>query len=125
MGRRLRLRPALVRGPELTIELDGRPLRVHEGETVAAALVADGHAATRRTVRGEPRGLYCGMGVCFECLVVVDGIPNTRACMTWVREGMKVERQDGVAATRDDLGERAASGAAARGAAAAGRAADA
>jgi predicted molibdopterin-dependent oxidoreductase YjgC len=94
--RRLPLRAALVRGPEVTITLDGRPLRAHEGESVAAALIADGHTATRRTPGGAPRGVFCGMGVCFECLVVVDGIPNTRACMTWVREGMVVSRQDGL-----------------------------
>lgn len=102
--RRLKLRPALARGPEVTIQLDGAPLRAHEGESVAAALMAAGHGVTRRTVGGAPRGVYCGMGVCFECLVVVDGIPNTRACMTWVREGMEVARQDGLRATDDGLG---------------------
>ena len=107
--RRLPLRPALVRGPEVTIQLDGAPLRAHAGETVAAALMAAGHSATRRTVGGAPRGVFCGMGVCFECLVVVDGIPNTRACMTWVREGLRVELQDGLSAAGsaagDDRGE--------------------
>ena len=49
----------------------------------------------RTTPTGEPRGIFCGMGVCFDCLVVVDGIPNTRACVTWAREGMVVARQDG------------------------------
>jgi predicted molibdopterin-dependent oxidoreductase YjgC len=96
MKRRLPLRAAIARGPEVTITVDGRPVRAHAGESVAAVLLAEGQAATRTTVRGEPRGLYCGMGVCFECLVVVDGVPNTRACMTWAREGMRVESQDGV-----------------------------
>jgi hypothetical protein len=68
----------------------------YEGETVAAVLLAEGHVATRRTRRGSPRGVYCGMGVCFDCLEVVDGVPNTRACVTWVREGMDVARQDGL-----------------------------
>jgi len=96
-SRRLQLTgAALRRGPEVTISVDGRAVRAHEGETVAAALFAEGVSATRRTVGGDPRGVYCGMGVCFECLVVVDGIPNTRACMTWVREGLDVRLQDGL-----------------------------
>ncbi|HEY4276836.1 MAG TPA: (2Fe-2S)-binding protein [Conexibacter sp.] len=98
MGRRLPLISAISRGPQVTLTVDGRPVRAHAGESVVAVLLAEGHAATRTTPRGEPRGLYCGMGVCFECLVVVDGIPNTRACMTWAREGMRVESQDGVLA---------------------------
>ena len=92
---RLPLGPGLERGPRVTIELDGRAVEAFEGETVAAVLLAEGEAATRRTVRGEPRGVFCGMGVCFDCLVVVDDVPNTRACMTWVREGLRVQRQDG------------------------------
>ena len=95
MGRRLALGPGLARGPELTLRLDGAAVTAYEGETVAAVLLARGEIATRRTVGGEPRGVFCGMGVCFDCLVVVDGIPNTRACMTWVREGMRIDRQDG------------------------------
>jgi D-hydroxyproline dehydrogenase subunit gamma len=92
---RLPLGPGLERGPRVTIELDGRAVEAFEGETVAAVLLAEGEAATRRTVRGEPRGVFCGMGVCFDCLVVVDDVPNTRSCMTWVREGLRVQRQDG------------------------------
>ena len=92
---RLPLGPGLERGPRVTIELDGSSVEAYEGETVAAVLLAQGEAATRRTVRGEPRGIFCGMGVCFDCLVVVDGVPNTRACMTWVRDGLRVQRQDG------------------------------
>jgi predicted molibdopterin-dependent oxidoreductase YjgC len=86
----------LARGAELSLTLDGRTVIAYEGETVAAVLLAEGHIATRRTRGGSPRGLYCGMGVCFDCLVVVDGVPNTRACVTWVHEGMRVARQDGL-----------------------------
>ncbi len=92
---RLPLPPELERGPRVEILLDGRAVEAHEGETVAAVLLAEGEIRTRRTVKGEPRGVFCGMGVCFDCLVVVDGVPNTRACMTWVRDGMEVSRQDG------------------------------
>ena len=102
--RRLPLGDALARGRQVEFTLDGRPVRAHEGETVAAALIAEGLDATRTTRGGAPRGLFCGMGVCWECLVVVDGVPNTRACMTWVRDGMAGRRQAGVAPASD--GER-------------------
>lgn len=97
MGRRLELGPGLARGRQLTLTLDGAPVTAYEGETVATVLLAEGRIATRSTPGGEPRGVFCGMGVCFDCLVVVDDIPNTRACMTKAREGMDVRRQDGLA----------------------------
>ena len=94
----LRLRtPGIVpRGASISIGFEGRAVPAIEGETVAAALAAAGIVALRRTPGGEPRGLFCGMGVCFECLVTVDGRPAQRACMTRVRDGMAV------AAHRDD-----------------------
>jgi hypothetical protein len=85
----------LARGPAVTITVDGRACTAYLGESVAAALMADGDLTTRTTVDGEPRGVFCGMGVCFECLVIVDDVPGTRACLTWVRDGMDVARQDG------------------------------
>ena len=84
----------LERGPPVSLVLDGRTVTAYEGETVAAVLLAEGYVAMRTTPGGSPRGVYCGMGVCFDCLVVVDGVPNTRACVTWVGEGMDVARQD-------------------------------
>jgi hypothetical protein len=81
----------------VTIVLDGEPVEAYEGETVAAVLLARGEIATRTTPRGEPRGVFCGMGVCFDCLMIVDGVPNTRACMTWVRNGLDARRQEGLA----------------------------
>jgi predicted molibdopterin-dependent oxidoreductase YjgC len=92
------LGPELRRGPQLTVTVDSRPVVAHLGETVAAVLIAEGSPATRVTRGGAPRGVYCGMGVCFDCLVVVDGVPNTRACMTWVREGMAIAHQEGFGA---------------------------
>jgi D-hydroxyproline dehydrogenase subunit gamma len=86
----------LARGRAVALSLDGRSVTAYEGESLAALLLAEGHVATRLTGGGEPRGVFCGMGVCHDCLVVVDGIPNTRACVTWVREGLDVRRQDGV-----------------------------
>ena len=84
------------RGPAVTVSVDGRAVTAYEGETAATVLLAEGHLATRTTAAGAARGVFCGMGVCFDCLVVVDDVPNTRACMTWVREGMRVQRQDGL-----------------------------
>lgn len=96
MSLRAPLGGGVERGQRVRIMLDGEPAEAHLGESVAAVLMAQGSAMTRTTVRGQPRGVFCGMGVCFDCLVVVDGVPNTRACMTWVRDGMKVERQRGL-----------------------------
>jgi hypothetical protein len=59
-------------------------------------LLAEGSAMTRTTVAGSSRGIFCGMGVCFDCLAVIDDVPNTRTCMTWVRDGMRIEHQAGL-----------------------------
>jgi predicted molibdopterin-dependent oxidoreductase YjgC len=95
---RLPLGPKLERGTEVSVILEGRPVQAYLGETVATVLLAEGHVATRTTVGGSPRGVFCGMGVCFDCLVVVDDEPNARACVTWVREGMRIARQNGLVA---------------------------
>jgi glycine/D-amino acid oxidase-like deaminating enzyme len=73
------------------ITFDGRPLSALPGETVAAALSAAGILAYRRTASGAPRGLWCGMGACFDCLVTIDGRANQRACLAKVAPGMVVE----------------------------------
>jgi len=74
------------------ILVDGQPIPAREGQTVAAALLAAGQRVFRHTPQGAPRGLFCGMGVCFDCLVVVDGQTGQRACLTPVRSGMQVQR---------------------------------
>jgi aerobic-type carbon monoxide dehydrogenase small subunit (CoxS/CutS family) len=75
---------------------NGQEVLAHAGETVAAALLAAGQRTLRLTTRrGEPRGVFCGMGICFDCLVRVDGRPNVRACQTPVADGMRVETQQG------------------------------
>jgi len=87
---------AVVRGAAIKIIVDGEPLRAFPGESVAAALLAHGKRALRETTRnGEPRGVYCGIGVCFDCAMTIDGQPNVRACQTKVRAGMRVESQSG------------------------------
>ena len=102
MGARLPLHRGVQRGRAVTLMLDGREVTAYEGESVAAVLLAEGEVATRLTRSGAPRGVYCGMGVCFDCLVAVDGVPNRRACVTWAREGMDVRRQAGFEALRGD-----------------------
>lgn len=86
----------------LTIHVDGRELAAKACDSVAAALIAHGIVVARRTpVSGAPRGPYCMMGVCFECLVTIDGAPNRQACMVEVSEGMRVETGSG----KRDVGE--------------------
>ena len=85
----LRLDRNVRRGQEVHFKVDGQPILAYEGETIAAALIAAGHRALRHTVEGRPRGVFCGIGMCFDCMVNVDG-RNVRACLTPVREGMVV-----------------------------------
>lgn len=96
---RLALDDNISRGPEVNILINGVKVKAYTGETVAAVLFAQNLSALRTTVTGEPRGVFCGMGICFDCLVVVDQIPNTRACMTWVRDGMIISTQEGLHAS--------------------------
>ncbi len=85
------------RGQAVTIIVDGDPVRAYPGETVAGALLAAGRRAWRHTRNnGEARGLFCGMGVCFDCMVTVDGRLHVRACVTPVEDGMVVETQRGL-----------------------------
>ncbi len=74
----------------LHFTLDGEPYPALPGETLAAALYDAGKRAWRRARNGESRGLLCGMGICFDCLVTVDGQAGLRACQMLVREGMAV-----------------------------------
>jgi D-hydroxyproline dehydrogenase subunit gamma len=72
--------------------IDGKAYAARASDTVAAALLASGLDHCRETpVSGAPRGPYCMMGVCFECLVEIDGVGNRQACLVPVREGMRVE----------------------------------
>ena len=74
------------------VVIDGRPLDAASNDSVAAALLASGHAAFRVTgVSGTARGPYCMMGVCFDCLVTIDGQPNRQACMVRVEQGMRID----------------------------------
>jgi predicted molibdopterin-dependent oxidoreductase YjgC len=84
-----RIGPLEARQP-LSVIVDGELVPAFAGESVATVLLALGRRAFRHTERGAPRGLFCGMGACFDCLVTVDGIENVRACLTPVAEGMVI-----------------------------------
>lgn len=86
----LRVGGLFQRGQPVTIEVDGEPVSSFEGETIAAALLASGRRVLRYTASGKPRGMFCGMGACFDCVVEVDGDPSVRSCITPVRPGMKI-----------------------------------
>lgn len=86
-------------GPTVSLMFEGRSITVPAGVSVAAALLLDGAGHFRTTpVSQSPRAPFCMMGVCFECLVEVDGKPGRQACLTTVRDGMVVRRQQGASA---------------------------
>ena len=73
-----------------------REIPAEPGQSVGAALIAAGYRSWRTTRHaGAPRGIFCGIGVCFDCLVTVNGRPSQRACLTEARQGDLVEPQDG------------------------------
>src|SRR5690242_2052128 len=83
-------------GRPVSFRFDDTPIEALEGETIAAALSAAGIIAYRRTNSGALRGLHCGMGACFDCVVTVDGRIGQRACMIKVADGMVVTGMIGV-----------------------------
>jgi sarcosine oxidase subunit alpha len=82
---------ARLEASRVRLVVDGQPLQAEPGSSLLAALWNAGIRVLRTSVSGEPRGLLCGMGTCFECRVRIDGVPHRRACMEPVREGMQVE----------------------------------
>ena len=87
------LRVGALGADSVAIDFEGRAIRGRPGETVAAALTAAGERELRETAGGGRRGLFCGMGVCQECLIEIDGHPNQRACMTKLGRSLSVRRQ--------------------------------
>jgi predicted molibdopterin-dependent oxidoreductase YjgC len=80
----------------VTIKVDGQPVSAVEGEPIAATLMAAGKMDLRYTTKqDQPRGVFCAIGRCTDCMMTVDGIPNVRTCVTPVQEGMVVETQKG------------------------------
>ncbi|MFJ9893135.1 (2Fe-2S)-binding protein [Streptomyces sp. NPDC091280] len=83
-------------GAAFTVTLDGREIRALPGQTVAAALWSAGVTSWRTTrVDGAPRGVFCGIGVCYDCLVTVNDRPNQRACLVPLHPGDAVRTQEG------------------------------
>ena len=88
------------------VTIDGIPFRAKRGEVIAAVMLANGLRVHRHTVkRGEPRGVYCGIGQCTDCVMVVDGVANVRTCVTQVQEGMIIETQHGFGASGKQIGQ--------------------
>jgi predicted molibdopterin-dependent oxidoreductase YjgC len=85
------------RGKSVTIFCDGKAVEAFEGETIAAALHAAGiRVLSHSIVKDQARGLFCAIGNCSSCFMIVDGKPNVKTCMTTVKEGMRVETQKGI-----------------------------
>lgn len=83
-------------GDRVAVVVDGAEVEARAGDTVAAVLLAAGRRACRTMPDSDaPRGPFCMMGVCFDCLVTVDGAPNQQACMVTVTRGMRIETQRG------------------------------
>jgi hypothetical protein len=80
--------------PQASLVVGDQSFPIRPGDTLAACLMRAGRLAFRRTRRGEPRGVYCGIGICHDCLATVDGTPNVRACITTARPGMIVSFGD-------------------------------
>lgn len=91
----MRIRVDGVEPPNTPVSLtfDGQEVFALPGDSIAAALISNGHRGCRTAGAGDERGVFCGMGVCHECAVVVDGEPGHLACMTPVRSGIAVDRQ--------------------------------
>jgi sarcosine oxidase subunit alpha len=82
---------SLKRGRKIVFFVNGRPTTAHVGETIHAALIAAGYLQFRKSKTHQPRGVFCGMGVCYECRVTVNKGSIQQACVTLVEEGMEVE----------------------------------
>ena len=78
----------------VTLHVNGRPLTVAAGTVVAVALARAGEQRFRRSIKGESRTPLCGMGVCFECRVTINGRPHCRSCQTVCEEGMEVRTDE-------------------------------
>lgn len=102
MAKRITEHPILgvqSRGRIVQFTFDGKTLEGYEGEPVAAALKANGVMIHRYTAKQhKPRGIFCAIGRCTDCVMVVDGVPNIRTCITPLKEGMMVQTQYGVSA---------------------------
>ncbi|AGL02287.1 (2Fe-2S)-binding protein [Desulfoscipio gibsoniae] len=91
------------KGRLVTFEYDGDTLQGFEGEPIAMALRANGVMIHRYTSKqAEPRGVFCAIGRCTDCVMIVDGKPNVRTCVVPLQEGMKIKTQYGIAKKEKD-----------------------
>jgi hypothetical protein len=91
-----RIGAGVARGAPFRFTLDGEEVEAYPGEAIATALLAAGRRIARRTAhRGAPRGVFCAIGVCHDCRMVVDGEANVRTCLVAARAGMVIETQVG------------------------------
>lgn len=99
---RFKVHPILEEIPKgrlVKFTLDGKEIEGYEGEPIAVALRAAGIMTHRHTAKlNKPRGIFCAIGRCTDCVMVVNGKPNVRTCVTPLSEGMKVQTQYGVSA---------------------------
>lgn len=80
-------------GQDIEFEYDGKLITTQKGHTIAEALLANGIKRFRATRNNHSRGVYCNMGICYECRMIVNGVPNVRTCTTLATPGCKVETQ--------------------------------
>jgi len=81
-------------GKIVHLHFDGEAITAFDGDNLAVALLRAGKVQFRTAAKDDPRGPYCMMGVCFECLIEIDGRPNQQACQITVRDGMMIQRQN-------------------------------
>ncbi|MFH2040522.1 MAG: (2Fe-2S)-binding protein [Chloroflexota bacterium] len=90
----LRIQTGIDRGDSFEIKFNGQNITAYHGETIATVLLGSGMKMLHHsTLSGEPRGVFCGMGLCYDCLVTLNGEPNIRACRTYAQPGDVVEGQ--------------------------------
>jgi len=91
------------KGKEVKITVDGNIIKAFEGEMIATTLVAEGIKVFRYTSKyNEPRGLFCAIGRCTDCVMVVNNVPNVRTCTTPVEDGMVIKTQIGLGKWKED-----------------------
>ena len=94
--------------PKVKITVDGEVIEAQAGEPIATALLAAGKTVFRYTNKHHtPRGVFCAIGRCTDCMMVVDGVANVRTCITPVKEGMVVQTQYGMSALETEEAEKA------------------
>jgi D-hydroxyproline dehydrogenase subunit gamma len=79
---------------DVTLRVNGVEVSLPAGSMVSAAVMKSGFDSFRRSVTGEPRGPLCGMGICFECRVTIDGVAHSRSCQTICENGMDVRTDE-------------------------------